>query len=506
MPPIAPSKTPTSPSTPTIRRRIDLSSIDKTSSKLPKPQQLSPHLCRSPSNLTSASSINSSHAETVIKSYSQNDVVHALVTHLREREKEVKRLTAQCKETNEKHQSSEAETKRLRITLGKQHKELKEHKVKILLLQQETEEQAEKVTSLSDQLASLREQKESSDREYQKELTSKDTEITSLTAQVETLTAEIADLRKQTSHAHLQKLQTRLSSLNSQLTSSHQTQDQLTTQIEELNKKLKSKEWMIKSLTDEAEDQILRENVLCSRIKGLEEKVDAYERKFQGKDVDVPMMLAKLEDAEGRSDLLEGEMGRMRKENVCLKLKLLKAKKGLLGSDNAGVEWDADPKLLDLLESLSAEESGGKGKRAIVSNRRRNSISNDVVDDDGSTASSRGNNSFEDQDDGDATLNTNVTDIILEDPFTNTTMTSPDYKSSLTRDYDDDEDDANNTVGGGGGVFDDLIQDVRIGIESIRAEGLCVSDYNMVCAATRTSNLDAAVADDAGDNYRQKKS
>ncbi len=263
---------------------------------------------------------------------------------------------------------------------------------------------------------------------------------------------------------------------------------------------------MIKSLSDEAEDQISRENVLCGRIKCLEEKVDAYDREFKGKDVDVPMILAKLEDVEGRSDLLEGEMVRMRKENVILKLKLLKAKKGLLGSDGADDEWDADPKLLDLLESLSAEGSGQKGKDDGRSKQSRDGNGEEVDYDDRSNTSSRGGNSFEDQDDEDATLNTNVSDIVLEDPFASTTMTGPEYKSSLTRNYDDDEDDANNTMGGGGGVFDDLIQDVRIGIESIRAEGLCVSDYNVVCAATRASNLAAAVADNAGDNGNMKKS
>jgi hypothetical protein len=98
---------------------------------------------------------------------------------------------------------------------------------------------------------------------------------------------------------------------------------QLRTASEQLNSKINqqsaqkeiyrttTKGWVIRNLKDENNAQRSRESSLLARVAMLNERLEAYETKFHGKDVDVPMLLIKLKEYVDRSQDLECQVRRL---------------------------------------------------------------------------------------------------------------------------------------------------------------------------------------------------
>ena len=380
---------------------------------------------------SSADSVSSrlSRTESVLQSYRHEEIVHALMTHLREREKELKIISLQHKDATAKQQALEQENRQLRTNSDIQRKHLKEKDKTIEILEKKSGKKGCKLTEVAEELKVLVEQKDAADRAHRRALEDRDEEIDDLEAEVHKLEAKIEQLEKKSSFKYIKKLQQEHDEIQSELNTAHEKNSELNATIDDLEKKLKSKEWMIKSLQEDSDHQQGRERLLHRNVSSLKETITAYETKFMGKDVDVPMVLAKLKDSEVHTKELERQVKSMREESVKLKLSLLAAKRGMFPSD-----CNIDPQ-------SQQGDSEGKSAPSAASN------------------SSFCANTFEGVEDDEVTLNSTVSD--MEDPF------SP---SSQGGDRS-------------GGVFDDLIQDVKVGIKSIRSEGLCVSDYNILCAS-----------------------
>ena len=86
--------------------------------------------------------------------------------------------------------------------------------------------------------------------------------------------------------------------------------------IEDLEKKVKGKQWVVKSLQEDGLLQRSREAHLLAHIKTLEEKLDTYERKFRGRGIDVPVLIAKLKDYEVRVRHLQGKVRMLTKQTL----------------------------------------------------------------------------------------------------------------------------------------------------------------------------------------------
>ena len=81
--------------------------------------------------------------------------------------------------------------------------------------------------------------------------------------------------------------------------------------IQQLEQKIKAKEWVIKNLKEENMAQRSRESTMLAQMEKLSESIDAYETKFHGKNVDVPMLLIKLKEYVDRTQDLECQVRRL---------------------------------------------------------------------------------------------------------------------------------------------------------------------------------------------------
>lgn len=187
--------------------------------------------------------------------------------------------------------------------------------------------------------------------------------------------------------------------------------------MEGLEKKVKGKEWMIKSLQEESNDQRSRENHLLYHIKALNEKIETYETKFKGKGIDVPILLAKLKDYEVRTKDLQGQVRRL-----------------------------TNKKLNELVLRSSPVPHQFDNNKESNTVSRSNSEQDEAQQYEADNESKASNRSF--SDDEEATFATNATDE-MDDPF---------YLKSAQ----DEED-----------VLGDFLLDVKVGIESMKMEGLC---------------------------------
>lgn len=86
--------------------------------------------------------------------------------------------------------------------------------------------------------------------------------------------------------------------------------------IREFEERANRKEWVLKSLRDDSLEQRSRESHFLAHIDTLNEKIGAYEEKFQGKGVDVPILLAKLQDHEARAKHLQGKVRLLTKKKL----------------------------------------------------------------------------------------------------------------------------------------------------------------------------------------------
>lgn len=86
--------------------------------------------------------------------------------------------------------------------------------------------------------------------------------------------------------------------------------------IQQLEQTIKAKEWVIKNLKKENNVQRSRESCLLAQMAKLNQSIEAYESKFHGKDVDVPMLLIQLKEYVERTQDLECQVRRLTNQKL----------------------------------------------------------------------------------------------------------------------------------------------------------------------------------------------
>jgi hypothetical protein len=124
------------------------------------------------------------------------------------------------------------------------------------------------------------------------------------------MTSEQSRLLKERD-AELSHLKPMVEQFNSKI-KEHEAKDKISNNtIQQLEQKIKAKEWVIKNLKEENMAQRSRESTMLAQMEKLNESIDAYETKFHGKDVDVPMLLIKLKEYVDRTQDLECQVRRL---------------------------------------------------------------------------------------------------------------------------------------------------------------------------------------------------
>jgi len=111
--------------------------------------------------------------------------------------------------------------------------------------------------------------------------------------------------------AELSQLRPLMEQLNSKLREYEAKEKVSDNTIQQLEQKVKTKEWVIKNLKEEFNAQRSRESSLVAQMTKLNASIEAYETTFHGKDVDVPMLLIKLKEYVERTHDLEGQVRRL---------------------------------------------------------------------------------------------------------------------------------------------------------------------------------------------------
>ena len=401
-------------------------------------------------NSPSTESISTAQCDYILKNYRQEDVIHALMTHLREREAELTKLTEQRSVALKQHLAAEQTIRKLKSAVATQRTSLEAKEERIANLERSlaqkdngSEATDAMVKQLNDRVKSLTEKRNASNAENKRLLQERDAEISNLHSKIKNLRHQAKENAKKVSLQQSERLESKCQKLQSQLDAAAEKNSDLTAQIDQLEKKIKGKEWMIKSLQEENEDQRSRESHLLVHIRALKETIESYETQFVGKGVDVPMLLAKLKDSEERNT----ELGK--------KVQHLETEITKLGE--LATRVSPSQRFAPVRDGECNEDGGSMAVPGASRQREQEGGSNCNA----SVASSASffANSFEQDEEEEATLNTNLSD--MDDPFS---------KSN----HDDD-------------VLKELIQDVQVGIESLRTEGLCMGGY---CADGGTESIE----------------
>lgn len=257
----------------------------------------------------SASSISNAHCNNILQNFRQEDVVYALMTQLREKESELTRLNEQRQVVVRQQQITEQSNKQLKSKIDLHNKAVAKKDTKIALLEQNlAQEKKGNGSAIAD--ANLKHLTETNS-ELQRVLQERDDELSQLRPVMKNMKTRIVEYESKESIQYTERIEAELAQVKGELAIAKNENLTSNGTVEQLEKKVKGKEWMIKSLQEENDDQRSRENHLLAHIKQLDEKIDTYEKRFNGKGVDVPMLLAKLKDYEVRTKDLEGQVRRL---------------------------------------------------------------------------------------------------------------------------------------------------------------------------------------------------
>lgn len=258
-----------------------------------------------PYNNASPKPISAAHTNNILNNYHQDEVVHALMTQLREKDAQISTLSNQRVLLVQEKQTAGQTVRQYQSKVDSQNKMLAERDTKIAVLQNKLQGSGLAIAEAN--LDHLTEK----NAEYKCVLQERDDELTHLRPLLNQLQAKIEEYAEKESLSHSQQLENELIKVRSELEVAIELTNIANTTIEEQEKKIKSKEWMIKSLQEAAADQRSRENKLQVHADKLDETVHEYNTKFEGKGVDVPMLLAKLKDYEVRTKDLQGQIRRL---------------------------------------------------------------------------------------------------------------------------------------------------------------------------------------------------
>ncbi|KAL3805662.1 hypothetical protein HJC23_005906 [Cyclotella cryptica] len=382
-------------------------------------------------------SVSMAQCNKILANYRQEDVVYALMTHLKEREGELKRITEQRNLTLKQKQATDMANQQLQGALAIQRNLLDAKEKTIQSLEHKLEKVGEtarstshasedKVMQLTEEVLSLNQEIVTAKQAHKGVLADKDNTICELKSEIEGLVSQIAKADRKKSSRYSRDLEEQVEELETKLGDAEKENAEFQIRVEDLEKQVKRKDWIISSLKQENEDQRHREDNLLVHVRGLQQTIDTYESRFMGKGIDVPIVLAKLQDAETRNKELVETLTQMGTQMSAMRTEGRKH-----GLDFDGIEMEFPIKDVTAMMMTSPTDTTPTG---ITDEEKRTfppAIHDDIMSID-----------EEDEDADTATLNS-----ILEphDPF-------------------------------GKGDRDDLsllIQDVRDGIEDIQNGGLC---------------------------------
>lgn len=318
--------------------------------------------------------------DRILSNYRQEDVVYALMTHLKEREGELKRITEQRNLSLKLKLAAETANQQLQGALSIQRNLLHAKEITIKSLEDKLEKclaltgGEDRIKELSAEVNSLNEEREKVKDAYHKVLTDKDDTIADLKAQLDETNEKLAKAEKKRSKSTT-STEAQLQDLETQLEEATLESSNLKTLTEELSKVIKRKDWMISSIKQENEDQRHREDNLHTHIAMMQESIDTYESKFMGKGIDVPIVLAKLADAECRSKELAETMCQMEIQMSVMRMEFRKH-----GLDLEKIEMDFPVK------NIGGEEADGDVRFCCAEDEKRQPPS--IADDDMATLDS----------------------------------------------------------------------------------------------------------------------
>lgn len=247
----------------------------------------------SPAESPTAATVSTAHVDNMLKNYRHDQIVYALMTQLREKETEVAAFAEQRQRLQRKSDRDD----QAREDQGRE----------IAVLERQLAEE-KKDSGPSKQTAATLQHLAETNAACERSLRAREEELSRLKPILKKLKAKVDDYEKQEHVRLVEQLGGELATTRAELASAEHTNVTSNTTIENLEKKVKGKQWMVKSLQEDSVVQRSRENHLLAHINTLDEKIDTYETRFKGKGVDVPILLAKLKDYEVRVKHLQGKV------------------------------------------------------------------------------------------------------------------------------------------------------------------------------------------------------
>jgi len=369
-----------------------------------------------------------------------------MMTQLREKESELASLSEHRQVLLEQQKISEQTNLLLQSQIFTYNEEMTKKDAKIAVLKEESLKHRRETTA-----------------EYKRAIQERDDELSQLRPIMEELKISIHEYEEKENSRQPSKLEDKVTKIKGDLAIARGEILISKDDIDQLEKKIKSKEWVLKTLKEENDEQRSREAQLLAQINNLSESIETYETKFMGRGVDVPMLLAKLKDYDARTKELEGQVRRL--TNKKLNELVLRSTLGPLQETEGTPNSSHSPKSPHKPNSPSSPNSPNK------SNSLR------------SPKSIHSCPSHRSGEDIDEVLSENTFTVATENSFTvaNRKHNDDEEETLYTNETDETEDQSYLNKGG---VFDNFISDVEVGIDTIKMERLCCSQRSSQVATT----------------------
>jgi len=393
-------------------------------------------------------------SNNTLNAFRQGDVVQAMMTQLREKESELTRLSEHRQALLKQYTISEQAKLQLQNKISSHNEVMAKKDAKIAMLEEGSSKHLAETNS-----------------RYKRVVQERDDELSRLKSIVEDFKAKIDEYEHSRQPSKLEeevtKVKCDLAIASGEILTSYDT-------IEQLEKKVKSKEWMIKTLKEENDQHRSRETELLSQINKLREGIQTYETKFTGRGVDVPMLLAKLRDYGARTKDLEGQVRRL--TNNKLNELVVRSTLGPRRETEVGRTQPMSPREPN---SPRSPISPCKENSPSIANLPRKPNSPHTC------------NSHRSGEDVDEVLTSNTFTVSTENTFIDATenhcTVATEKKFTLESysrgTYETDDQSFNSN----GGVFDQFISDVEVGIETLKVERLCCSHRASIVGTTPRS-------------------
>ena len=393
-------------------------------------------------------------SNNTLNAFRQGDVVQAMMTQLREKESELTRLSEHRQALLKQYTISEQAKLQLQNKISSHNEVMAKKDAKIAMLEEGSSKHLAETNS-----------------RYKRVVQERDDELSRLKSIVEDFKAKIDEYEHSRQPSKLEeevtKVKCDLAIASGEILTSYDT-------IQQLENKVKSKEWMIKTLKEENDQHRSRETELLSQINKLREGIQTYETKFTGRGVDVPMLLAKLRDYGARTKDLEDQVRRLTNNKL----------NELVVRSTLGPRRETE---VGRIHPMSPREPNSP--RNPISPCKENSPS--IPNLPRKPNSPHSCNSHRSGEDVDEVLTSNTFTVSTENTFIDATenhcTVATEKKFTLESysrgTYETDDQSFNSN----GGVFDQFISDVEVGIETLKVERLCCSHRSSIVGTTPRS-------------------